>query len=125
MGFLDKAKEAANQALATAQQAAQQGQAKVSAYQQSRADGDHLYRELGETFYDEQRRGGDHQSVVAALAAVDQFLANQAGQATGSAPTAPGAPTPPPAPGQATPFAQPSPPPAAPPAPPAPDSNYN
>lgn len=80
MGFLDKAKEAANQALASAQQAAQQGQAKLDSYQSDRSESD-LHRQLGEAFYNEQRRGGDHAATVAALQAVDAHHAAVAAQA--------------------------------------------
>jgi hypothetical protein len=118
MGFLDKAKEAADRAVAATQQAAQQGQAKVQTFQSSKSEGD-LFKALGEAFFNEQRRGGDRAAVVDALAAVDQHYASvaaaQAAQAAppapaapaagyGSpAPAAPGAPTPPPAPPAAAP----------------------
>jgi hypothetical protein len=116
MGFLDKAKEAAEKAMASAQQAAQQGQAKVGSYQQGRSEKE-LYSTLGEAFYREQRSGGDRQAVQAALdaldahvaaaaaaaqAAADQAAAHAAGQAAAPgaaawpAAPAPGAPTPPP-----------------------------
>jgi hypothetical protein len=109
MGFLDKAKEAAEKAMASAQQAAQQGQAKVGAYQQGKSENE-LYRNLGEAFYREQRSGGDRQSVQASLdaldahmaaaaaaaqAAADQAAAQAAAQSTAPAPSwqpAPGAP---------------------------------
>ncbi|CAN5626452.1 hypothetical protein BH10ACT8_BH10ACT8_12990 [soil metagenome] len=100
MGFLDKAKEAANQALASAQQAAQQGQAKLDSYQSDRSESD-LHRQLGEAFYNEQRRGGDHAATVAALQAVDAHHAAvaahaaQAQAAQSPVAQAPGAPQPP------------------------------
>jgi len=97
MGLLDKAKEAAIQAKASAQQMAQQGQAKVASAQHGRSEGD-LYRALGEAVFNEQRRGGDHDAVVAALAAIDAHLAAPAAPAP-----APGPATP--APGPATPAA--------------------
>ena len=97
MGLLDKAKEAAIQAKASAQQMAQQGQAKVASAQHGRSEGD-LYRALGEAVFNEQRRGGDHDAVVAAVAAIDAHLAAPAAPAP-----APGPATP--APGPATPAA--------------------
>lgn len=84
MGFLDKAK-------ATATQAMQQGQAKVGAIQQSRAESD-LYRTLGEATYRAQRQGGDPAAVEAALAALDQHFAQVAeAAAAAAAAAAPGA----------------------------------
>jgi peptidoglycan DL-endopeptidase CwlO len=73
MGFMDKAKEAALQAKATAQHAAQQGQAKVASVQQSRSEAE-LYRALGEAFFNEQRRGADAEAVRVALAALDEHF---------------------------------------------------
>lgn len=80
MGFLDKALEKTK---ATATQAMQQGQAKVSAYQQSRTEAD-LYRTLGEATYRAQRHGGDQAAVDAALAALDSHFAQAAGSADAS-----------------------------------------
>jgi hypothetical protein len=74
MGFLDKAKEAAEKAMAATQQAAQQGQAKIGEMQAAKSDGD-LLKALGEAYYDEQRSGGGHDAVEAALAAVDEHRA--------------------------------------------------
>jgi hypothetical protein len=87
MGFMDKAKEAALQAKVQAQQIAQQGQAKVATMQQGRSEAE-LFRTLGEAFYNEQRRGGDHEAVVAALGALDQHFAAAAaaGDASSAAP---------------------------------------
>jgi hypothetical protein len=84
MGLLDKAKGAAMGAMAQAQQAAQQGQAKVGAYQQGRSEAD-LYKSLGEAFYREQRHGGDQESVGNALGALDAHFA-AAAQAAAQAP---------------------------------------
>jgi len=117
MGFLDKAKEAADRAVANAQQMAQQGQAKFDGYQSGKSEAE-LYRALGEAFFNEQRRGADRTGVIAALTALDEHFAAAAaaaaaappppaygGQpgaaaappaytppATGAAPAAPGAP---------------------------------
>lgn len=74
MGIMDKAKEAAEKARASAQQAAHQGQAKVEAYQFDRTTNE-LYKALGEAYFAEQRRGGSHDAVVTALGAVDAHLA--------------------------------------------------
>jgi hypothetical protein len=73
MGLLDKAKASATAAMA-------QGQAKVGAFQQGRSESE-LYKALGEAFYREQRQGGDHESTVAALVAVDTALAQAAAAA--------------------------------------------
>ena len=74
MGFMDKAREAAQQATAKAQQGLAQGQAKIDEVQTTRA-ADGLLRDLGAAFYAEQRSGGSHEAVVAALAAVDAHVA--------------------------------------------------
>jgi hypothetical protein len=92
---MDKAKEAALQAKAQAQQIAQQGQAKVATIQESRSVGE-LYRTLGEAYYNEQRHGGDRQAVVAALTALDQHFASATPGGAGhsaAAPDAAAAPT--------------------------------
>ena len=99
MGLMDKAKGAAQQAKASAQNIAQQGQAKVSSVQQGRTESE-LYRALGEAVYNERRRGGDEQATAEALNALDEHFAAaaaapQAGAAsqTGAA-SQPAAPTP-------------------------------
>ena len=74
MGLMDKAKEAAEKAKASAQHVAQQGQAKVASVQQGRSEGE-LYRTLGEAVYAEQRRGGGHEAVAAALDTLDAHFA--------------------------------------------------
>jgi hypothetical protein len=79
MGILDRAKEAANQALAATQQAAEKGQTKVTAMQQGRAESQ-LYSTLGAAFYAEQRHAGPTQAVVDALAALDAHFAEVAAQ---------------------------------------------
>ena len=112
MGFMDKAKQAAMQAKESAQHVAQQGQAKVASVQESRNVGE-LHKALGEAFYNEQRRGGDHDAVVAALTALDEHYAQATAQpAAAPAPTEAAAP--PPVAGE--PPAPPATPPAAPPA---------
>lgn len=80
MGFMDKAKDAALQAKAKADQARQQGQAKVTEMK--------LYRSLGEAVYAEQRKGGSHASVETALAALDAHFARSGTDGTGAAPPA-------------------------------------
>jgi hypothetical protein len=74
MGFMDKAREAAQQATAKAQQGLAQGQAKIDEVQTTRA-ADGLLRDLGAATYAEQRSGGSHEAVVAALGAVDAHVA--------------------------------------------------
>ena len=100
MGFLDKAK-------ATATQAMQQGQAKVEQIQQSRQESE-LYKTLGEAVYKAQRQGGDQAAVDAALTALDNHFA-QVAQAAASTPAADGGTA-----GTATPSAPPASTPAAP-----------
>ena len=101
MGFLDKAKEAADRAVAATQQAAQQGQAKFDTYQSGKSEGE-LYKTLGEAVFNEQRRGAGPAAVSEALAALDAHFAGVA--AAGSAtPPAPGSATPPPAAGPSAP----------------------
>jgi len=74
MGFMDKAREAAQQATAKAQQGLAQGQAKLDEVQTSRA-ADGLLRDVGAAFYAEQRSGGSHEAVVTALGALDAHVA--------------------------------------------------
>ena len=74
MGFMDKAREAAQQATAKAQQGLAQGQAKLDEVQTSRA-ADGLLRDVGAAFYAEQRSGGSYEAVVAALGALDAHVA--------------------------------------------------
>ena len=74
MGFMDKAREAAQQAATKAQQGVAQGQAKLDEVQTARA-WDKLLRDLGTSYYAEQRSGGPHQAVVAALSALDAHVA--------------------------------------------------
>lgn len=94
MGLMDKAKEAAEKAKASAQQMAQQGQAKVASVQQGRSEGE-LYRSLGEAVYAEQRRNGGPESVAAALEALDaHFAGAPPAPAMGAAPSG-AAPVPP------------------------------
>lgn len=101
MGFLDKAKEAADRAVAATQQAAQQGQAKFDTYQTGKSEGE-LYKTLGEAVFNEQRRGAGPAAVSEALAALDAHFA--AAAAPGSAtPPATGSATPPPAAGPSAP----------------------
>ncbi len=102
MGFMDKAKEAALQAKASAEKMAQQGQAKVATMQESRSVAE-LYRALGEALYAEQRHGGDRAAVGAALDALDQHFAAAgtaaaAGKATPAGPAATPTAAPPAAP---------------------------
>ena len=75
MAFKDKAKEAAQQAKSQAQQIAQQGQQKLAVVQKQRAEAE-LLRALGAAVYNEHRRGGSHDAVVAALAELDTHHAD-------------------------------------------------
>jgi hypothetical protein len=74
MGFMDKVKSQAEQALAKAQQGVAQGQEKLDALQGKRA-GDALLRDLGAAYYAQQRTGGPADAVATALAALDAHVA--------------------------------------------------
>ena len=121
MGFLDKAKEAADRAVAATQQAAAQGQAKVQTYQSGKSEGD-LFKALGEAFFNEQRKGADRAPVVEALGALDEHFAAQAAAAAAAVAAQPAYPAAPagyaPQPGAAAPA------PASPSAPAAPGGNF-
>jgi replicative DNA helicase len=93
---MDRAKEAAQQAKASAEKMAQQGQAKVAAVQQSRSEGE-LYKALGEAVYAEQRRGGAHEAVQAALQALDAHFSGAQPPAAAPPADQSGVATPPPA----------------------------
>jgi len=110
MGFLDKAKVAAQQAATKAQQGVAQGQGKVDSMQAKRAV-DGLLRDLGAACYAEQRAGGSREAVVRALAALDAHAAEHgpldltgsgvgaaAGEPTQAGSPAPGGSAPPPPP---------------------------
>jgi hypothetical protein len=121
MGLMDKAKEAALKAKAEAQQLAQQGQAKVAEIKETREEAE-LYKNLGQAYYAEQRKGGGHDAVEAALAALDAHVAaaaaaDSAASSAAPPPSAPAAP-PPSAPAAPPPSAPAAPPPSAPAPPP-------
>ena len=84
MGFLDKAKEAAEKAKNAAQQAAQQGQDKIEEMKTERAEGG-LLKALGEAVYAEARHAGPHAAVEAALGALDAHHADVASAAAAAA----------------------------------------
>ena len=86
MGFMDKVKAQAEQAVAKAQQGVAQGQTKIDDLQTKRA-GDALIMALGTAFYAEQRQGGPQQAVITALADLDAHVA--AHGPIGAAPPAP------------------------------------
>jgi hypothetical protein len=98
MGFMDKAREAAQQATVMAQQGLDKGQAKIDEVQTARA-ADGLMRRLGAAYYAEQRSAGSHDAVLAALAAIDAHIATngplgQGGSGSGEAkPQSPGKPS--------------------------------
>lgn len=85
MGFLDKARDAAQQAATKAQQGMAQGQAKIGEVQAKRAS-DGLLRDLGAAFYSEQRQGGSSEAVVSALRAIDTHVAQNGPIDTSSSP---------------------------------------
>jgi len=78
MSLLEKAKVAAEKARVAAQQGVHQGQAKLDAMQAKRR-AEALLRELGAAYYSEQRRGGSHDAVDSALAALDAHAAEHGG----------------------------------------------
>ncbi len=90
MGFLDKAKEAAEKARSAAQQAAQQGQDKIEEMKTERAESG-LLKSLGEAVYAEHKGAGTHEPVVAALAALDGHHAQVAAATAAAASSASGA----------------------------------
>lgn len=98
MGFMDKARDAAQQATAKGKLGLAQGQAKIDEVQTARA-ADGLMRRLGEAYYAEQRSSGSHHAVVAALAAMDAHIAangppGQRGSGhAGDGPPSPGKPS--------------------------------
>ena len=73
-GFLDKAKQAAQQALDEAKKGIDSGQAKLDEHQAKR-ETDRLLAEVGAAVYAQHRQGGSAESVTAALAAVDAHVA--------------------------------------------------
>jgi hypothetical protein len=116
MGFMDKVKAQAEQAVAKAQQGVAQGQTKIDDLQTKRA-GDGLIMALGTAFYAEQRQGGAQQAVITALADLDAHVAAHGPiGAAPPAPVAPVAPAAPPAAGAPMAPAEPIPPVAPPPA---------
>jgi hypothetical protein len=110
-GFLDKAKQVAQQALDEAKKGVETGQAKLDEAQ-AKKEASRVLAALGAAFYAEQRTGGQRSDVDAALTAVDEYVTvnGTSGFPTDEESAPP--PPPPPAP-------MPTPPPA-PPAPPAP-----
>lgn len=116
-GFLDKAKQVAQQALDEAKKGVETGQTKLDEAQAKREAGK-LLAILGAAFYAEQRTDGPRSDVDEALQAVDGYVAVNGtvgfptDEATEPLPP-PASPTPPPAP-------TPTPAPPAPPSPPAP-----
>jgi hypothetical protein len=96
MGFMDKVKAQAEQAMVKAQQGVAQGQTKLDDIQTKRA-GDALIVALGAAYYAQQRQGGPSQAVSDALAAVDAHVAANGPivTATSAAPAAPPAQAPP------------------------------
>jgi hypothetical protein len=113
-GFLDKAKQVAQQALDEAKKGVETGQAKLDDVQAKKEAG-RVLAVLGAAFYAEQRSGGPRSDVDEALKAVDEYVTVNGPSGFPSGEEA-APPPPPPAPAPAP---TPTPPPA-PPAPPAP-----
>ena len=99
-GFLDKAKQVAQQALDEAKKGVEQGQAKLDEASAKR-EAAKLLAALGAAFYAEQRAGGSRADVDAALLAVDNHVSVNGTDGfpgedpVAEAPTSPDAPTPP------------------------------
>jgi hypothetical protein len=74
---MDKLKVQAEQVAARAQQGTAQVQTRLDAVQAKRGS-DVLLRDLGAAYYAEQRQGGPHDAVEAALAALDSHASQTA-----------------------------------------------
>jgi len=88
MGFMDKVKAQAEQAVSKGQDAVAQGQTKLNEMQAAKAH-DALLRDLGAAYYAQQRSGGPADAVTAALAALDSEAAPAAPTAAPEAPVEP------------------------------------
>ena len=95
-GFLDKAKQVAQQALDEAKKGVETGQAKLDEATAKREAGK-LLAVLGAAVYAEQRSGGAHSDVESAMQAVDAFVAEHGtgGFPGGDEPEPPPPPPPP------------------------------
>ncbi|MGC8626949.1 MAG: hypothetical protein ACP5VR_05215 [Acidimicrobiales bacterium] len=85
MGFMDKVKQGAGQALTKAQQGVSQGKAKLDEAQAKRR-WDGLLRNLGAACYAKERQGGPQEAVTAALSALDEHAAAHGAGATHAVP---------------------------------------
>jgi hypothetical protein len=72
---MDKARPAAQKALAQVKRGLDRGQAKLQELAERRRH-DQLLRDLGEAYYAEQRGEGDHDAVARAIAALDAHRAS-------------------------------------------------
>ena len=95
-GFLDKAKQAAQQALDEAKKGIDTGQAKLDEVQAKR-ESERLLTALGAAFYAEQRHGGSRDDVNAAMVALDTHVQTNGLVGFPSAAVVPAATEPPPA----------------------------
>jgi hypothetical protein len=75
MGFMDKVKQQAEQAMVKAQSGVAQGQAKLGAMNTAKQNSELLHN-LGAAYYAQQRQGGPQDAVDAALAALDAAAQN-------------------------------------------------
>jgi hypothetical protein len=71
MGFMDKVKQTAGQAMTKAQQGVSQGKAKLDEVQAKR-QWDALLRNLGAAYYAQERQNGPADAVGTAMAALDE-----------------------------------------------------
>jgi hypothetical protein len=70
MGFMDKVKQQAEQAMVKAQSGVAQGQAKLGAMSAAKQNSELLHA-LGAAYYAQERQGGSPEAVAAAFAALD------------------------------------------------------
>lgn len=91
-GFLDKAKQVAQQAIDEAKKGVEQGQQKLDEAGAKR-EATKLLAALGAAFYAEQRAGGSRTDVDAALLAVDQHVTANGTQGFPGADDVAGAPS--------------------------------
>jgi hypothetical protein len=117
MGFMDKVKAQAEQAVAKAQQAVDQGQSKVAEIQAKR-EADKLLTDLGKAVYAQRRSGGSEQAVDQVLQSLDAWAAEHGAVDTTPSTAGDDAAAPPPAAPPPPPMSSEAPPPPPPPAPP-------
>ena len=81
MGFMDKVKQTAGQAMSKAQQGVSQGRAKLDEVQAKR-QWDALLRNLGAAYYAQERQDGPADAVSTAMAALDDHASTHGAGST-------------------------------------------